>query len=66
MSARSDEMKFTGRALSLLAEMNDAMDDAIRALEHGDVHRTKTCMALITIHADEILNLLSAQGDGDT
>lgn len=59
MSHRSEEMKFTGRILSLIAEMNDVMDDAMRALDHEDIGKVKTCMALITLHSDEILNILT-------
>jgi hypothetical protein len=60
---RAEQMKFAGRALSILAEMQDAMDDAVRALEHDDIYKTRACMAMITVHADEMLNLLARSKD---
>lgn len=65
MMTRTERMKFAGRALSLLAEMQDAMDDAVRALEHDNIYKTRTCMAMITVHADELLNLLTLSADED-
>lgn len=56
-------MKFD--VLSLLAEMQDAMDEAIRASEHDELRQLKTCMGLITGRADDVLNLLSRSKNDD-